>query len=286
MSSVHAQNRLGAARDCDGRTLAGKRRNQAQRKMNEVALELVDDALAAGTRAKYVLFDSWFTSPKMFAALLKRGLFGVGMLKRTEKVYFRYRKRQMNVKSLYELLRRSKWPTHANYLYCPIVYFEVNSKSVPVKLVFVTNRANASQYLVLGTTKTILRPEEIIQLYGRRWQIEGFFKVGKQYLQFDHTQVQNYDGLCGHLAMVMLSYDIIALSQREAIDNRTLGDLFYDFGRPLPDFAVTKALQWLMQTLSGLDALWAGAEKVIDEIFQRFMQTLPSNLTGLLSNDL
>lgn len=84
MSSAHAQNRLvGTTHDCDGRTLAGKRRNQAQRKMNEVALELVDDALAAGTKAKYVLFDSWFTSPKMFVALLKRGLFGVGMLKRT-----------------------------------------------------------------------------------------------------------------------------------------------------------------------------------------------------------
>ncbi|UWP78332.1 transposase (plasmid) [Lacticaseibacillus paracasei] len=119
----------------------------------------------------------------------------------------------------------------------------MDGASIPVKLVFVTNRGNANQYLVLGTTKTGLRPEEIVQMYGRRWQIEGFFKVGKQYLQFDHTQVQSYDGLCGHLAMVMLSYDILALSQREAIDDRTLGDLFYDFSRPLPDLAVARALQ-------------------------------------------
>lgn len=284
MSSIKAKNRLGAARDCDGRTLAAKRRTQAQRKMSDVALELVDDALHAGTKAKYVLFDSWFTSPKMFAALLKRGLFGVGMLKRTKKVYFRYRKRQMDVKSLYQVLRHGKRPGHDDYLYSPIVNFEVDGVSIPVKLVFVTNRANTGQYLVLGTTKTSLRPEEIIQMYGRRWQIEGFFKVGKQYLQFDHTQVRSYDGLCGHVAMVMLSYDVLALSQREAVDERTLGDLFFDYGRALPDLAVAKALQWLMQQLIGLGAQFAGSEQIINEIFEQFMQTLPSNLVGLLSN--
>lgn len=284
MSSANSQNRLGTVRPCDGRTLAAKRRHQAQRKMNDVALDLIDEAVKAGTKAKYVLFDSWFTSPHMFAALLNRGLFGVGMLKRTEKVYFRYRKRQMNVKSLYQLLRRSNWPTHKGYLYSPVVQFEVDGASIPVKLVFVTNRGNDNQYLVLGTTKTGLRPEEIVQMYGRRWQIEGFFKVGKQYLQFDHTQVQSYDGLCGHLAMVMLSYDILALNQREAIDDRTLGDLFYDFSRPLPDLAVARALQWLMKQLSGLGAQVGMSEAAVNEIFTEFMQTLPSNLVGLLGN--
>ncbi|UNL43516.1 transposase [Ligilactobacillus agilis] len=33
----------------------------------------------------------------------------------------------------------------------------------------------------------------MIQLYGRRWQIETYFKAAKQYLRFDKTQVQNYD---------------------------------------------------------------------------------------------
>lgn len=88
-----------------------------------------------------------------------------------------------------------------------------------MKLVFVTKRGQADQYLVLATTMTDLRPEAIIQMYGRRWQIECYFKVAKQYLQFDQTQVQSYDGLCGHLAMVMLSYDVLALAQREILTN-------------------------------------------------------------------
>nr|WP_225439307.1 transposase [Ligilactobacillus agilis] len=55
----------------------------------------------------------------------------------------------------------------------------------------------------------------MIQLYGRRWQIETYFKAAKQYLRFDKTQVQNYDGLCGHLAIVMMTYDLLAWQERQ-----------------------------------------------------------------------
>jgi len=104
----------------------------------------------------------------MFHELLKRGLFSVGMLKRIKKVYFRYRGRQMDVKILYEMLCRTKWSIKEKYLYSSMVTFTVDEQEIPVKLVFVTNRGNKNNYLVLGTTKTSLRPDEIIQMYGRR----------------------------------------------------------------------------------------------------------------------
>lgn len=284
MSSGKAKNQLGPINQFDPRTLAAQRRAQAKRKMNEVALELVDSALSAGIKTKYVLFDSWFASPRLFFELLQRGQFGVGMLKRSEKVYFRYRGRQMDVKSLYERLRRSQWPQHQNYHYSPIVTFEVGGQPMKVKLVFVPNRTDHSQYLVLGTTKTTLEPDQIIQLYGRRWQIEGYFKVAKQYLRFDQTQVQSYDGLCGHMAMVMMSYDILALHQREQVDERTLGDLFYNFGRPLPDIEIAVALAWLMRQLTGLGEKLGLTTTIIDELFDQFIRTLPNNLAQLLGN--
>lgn len=76
----------------------------------------------------------------MFAELLKRHLFGVGMLKRSKKVYFRYRGRQMDVKTLYENLRRRRWPHHKNYLYSPLVKFQVGDQEMPVKLVYIVER--------------------------------------------------------------------------------------------------------------------------------------------------
>ena len=284
MSSHKQANQLGIFKQLDRRSLAAKRRAQAQRKMNDVALELVDAALNNGINAKYVLFDSWYASPKMFFELLKRNRFGIGMLKRSKKVYFRYRGRQMDVKTLYATLKRSKWPTKDHYLYSPIVTFDVNGQAMPVKLVFVTNRGASNDFLVLGTTKTGLHPDEIIQMYGRRWQIEGYFKVAKQYLQFDRTQIQSYDGLCGHMALVMMSYDILALAQRENVDERTLGDLFFDYGRCLPDITVAKALSWLMKTLSGLGEQLGMTNNILNTIFDEFIKALPSNLVRLLGS--
>jgi len=284
MSSSKKENQLGVFKRFDKRSLAYQRRAQAKRKMNDVALELIDSVVKNGIKAKYVLFDSWYSSPHMFHELLKRDLFGVGMLKRTKKVYFRYRGRQMDVKTLYEALCRTKWSTKEKYLYSSMVTFTVDGQEMPVKLVFVTNRGNKNNYLVLGTTKTNLRPDEIIQMYGRRWQIESYFKVAKQYLQFDKTQIQSYDGLCGHMAMVALGYDILALSQRENIDERTLGDIFYDYGRSLPDIDITDALNWLIQTINGLVTKLSMDSSILDRIFDEFIKALPNRLIRLLNN--
>ncbi len=284
MSSSKKSNQLGIFKHFDKRSLAYQRRAQAQRKMNDVALELIDSSLKNGIKAKYVLFDSWYSSPRMFSQLLKRGLFGIGMLKKTKKVYFRYRNRQMDVKTLYENLCRTRWSTKEKYLYSSMVTFEVNGQEMPVKLVFVTNRGNKNNYLVLATTKTSLRPDQIIQMYGRRWQIESYFKVAKQYLQFDKTQIQSYDGLCGHLSVVALGYDILALSQRENIDERTLGDIFYDYGRSLPDIDISDALGWLIQTINGLVKNSCMNSSILDSIFDEFIKTLPNRLIRLLSN--
>lgn len=197
MSSSKKSNQIGRFDHYDCRSLAAKRRKQAQSKMTDVTLELIKNAVDNGIRAKYVLFDSKFSSPKMFNKLLNLNLYSVGMLKRSKKYPFRYRGRQMDVKSLFARLQREKRSQRKSYLYSSIVKFEIGDTELPVKLVYVVNRRDANQFLVLASTNVGLRPEEIIQLYGRRWQIEGYFKVAKQYLQFDKTQIQSYDGLCG-----------------------------------------------------------------------------------------
>ena len=54
---------------------------------------------------------------------------------------------------------------------------------VPVRFVYVRNRAKKNDYLVLVTTDMKLSEEEIVRLYGKRWGIEMFFKMCKSYLR-------------------------------------------------------------------------------------------------------
>ncbi len=62
LSSSKKSNVLYPARDCDKRSLAHKRRLQAQSNTTDVVLDLLRQARKIP--ARYVLFDSWFTMPK------------------------------------------------------------------------------------------------------------------------------------------------------------------------------------------------------------------------------
>lgn len=52
----------------------------------------------------------------------------------------------------------------------------------------------------------------------------------------------------------MISYDLLALGQREEADERTLGDLFFYCRQSFPNIDVVQALNWLMTQLIGVAA--------------------------------
>ena len=139
-----------------------------------------------------------------------------------------------------------------DYLYSSIVEAQYHGHSFLLKLVFVSNRGSKNKYLVLATTQTKLRPEEIVQLYGRRWQIETYFKTSKQYLALDKSQVQSYDGQCGYIAVTAITYDLLAWQERQNTDDKIIGDLFYLMNESLPDIKFIDALVYLILELKEL----------------------------------
>ena len=91
LSAADEKNLLCGAAACDGRSLAGRRRRQSRRKATEVMLDLVKAAQGAGLSANYVLFDSWFSSPKTITALKNDcGLDTVAMIKKSSKIKYSY----------------------------------------------------------------------------------------------------------------------------------------------------------------------------------------------------
>ena len=148
---------------------------------------------------------------------------------------------------------------------------DITGVELPLKLVFVTKRKK-TDYLALGTTKTNLQPDQIIQLYARRWSIETFFKFTNQYLRLAKTQSRNLDDMYGHLAMVVLCYEQLAWIQRQENDEHTLGDLFYILGDAMPNIRIVKAINLLLTTLSGLDENY---EQITARLVQFFIQSLP-----------
>lgn len=87
---------------------------------------------------------------------------------------------------------------------------------VPAKIVCVRNKANRKDWLAILCTNPELSEEEIIRIYGKRWQVEVFFKTCKSTLNLiGECRSLSYDALTAHAAIVFTRYMLLALEQRK-----------------------------------------------------------------------
>ena len=67
-----------------------------------------------------------------------------------------------------------------------------------VKIVFALDRRGKGWLAILSTDIT-LSDEEIVRIYGKRWDIEVFFNMEKQYLDLvKGVQIRDFDGLIAY----------------------------------------------------------------------------------------
>lgn len=115
-----------------------------------------------------------------------------------------------------------------------------------VKIVFVRNR-NSRGWLAVLSTDTALPNEEIIRIYGKRWDIEVFFKMAKHHLNLEkEVQLRDYDGLVAHTSLVFSRYMFLALQQRFHDDPRSIGSLYHACCSEIQDLTLVEALQRLL----------------------------------------
>jgi len=264
----------------DKRSSGYKQRVRALTKAPEVMLEMLQQAVKSGISASYVLFDSWFSSPKAILAVIEEKLNVIAMLKKTSKVHYRYEGEMLPVTKIYR--RNKKRRGRSKYLLSVKVELssQKGTKFVPAKLVFVRNRNKKKDYLVLISTDTSLSEEEIIRIYGKRWDIEVFFKVCKSYLHLTgECRSISYDAMTSYVAIVFARYMMLSTENRVQLDARTLGELFYEFCDELPDITWIESfiilMDHLVETISERLSL---KEEELKILFEEFMSILPKVL--------
>ena len=118
------------------------------------------------------------------------------------------------------------------------------------------------------STDITIADEEMIRLYGKRWDIEVFFKMCRQHLKLvKEIQIRNYDGLIGHTSLVMIRYNILSLFQRESIDDRSFGDIFRVCYEELANITFIDALKRILElTMAVLRKTHNLSKKVTDSM--------------------
>ena len=282
LSSENKKNRVNEAVKVDKRTAGYKRRLLSIQKGTQAMLELLKTAKKAAVPAKYVLFDSWFSSPSTLHAVKTIGYDVIGMVKKTPKMFFRYKGEDISLITIYN--RNKKRRGRSRYLLSVLVDVVKDGKVIPAKVVYVRNRNKRKEYLCLISTDTTLDENEIIRIYGKRWDIEVFFKVCKSYLNLSREcNSLSYDAMTAHTAVVFTRYMMLSLESREGNDNRSLGELFLYFSDEMSDITWIQAFRMLLQMFRTiLNNNTELSDDKIDELVDTFMNTLPGLLKAQL----
>ena len=282
LSAAEDKNLLCEGNACDGRSLAGRRRLQARRKATDVMVELIHSARCAGITARYVLFDSWFSAPKTMIALKNQEhLDTIAMVKKSKTKYL-YNSEKLNVKEIYS--RNKKRRGRSRYLLSVFVDVGKDGESIPARLVYVRNKGNRKDWLVLISTDTQLSEEEIIRIYGKRWDIEVFFKACKSYLNLvKEYRGISYDAMNAHVAIVFSRYMMLSVAQRENEDDRTICELCFCLLDEMEDITFSRAMCIILDAL--MDAVMEYfhiTEAQLEEFTSSFIHRLPQYMQEAL----
>lgn len=250
LSSANDANRLvGENGTIDKRTCGYKRRKEALEKKPQVASKLLDHALAAGISADYVLMDTWFTNEPMIHTVLDKGLHVIGMVKELKQ---RYTKGDEPL-SLSQLRALCKAKTGSEI----IGSVKVKTKTgIPVKIVFIQNRNNRKEWLAILSTDTTLDDQEVVRIYGMRWDIEVFFKSCKSLLKLgSEFQGQSFDMRISHTTIVFTRYILLEWERRHNQDERSFGGLFFLFSDEIRDIDLKTALRFIVRLFQEVNKL-------------------------------
>ena len=280
LASDDRKKRFCEASAVDKRTCGYKQRHLAQSGAPGAMMEMIRRAMDAGLRVPYVLFDSWFSFPSHILKLKAEKLDVIALVKKTSKIHYRYGTEMLSVLEIYK--RNKKRRGRSRYLLsAPIEVCDTSRKQVTLaKLVYVRNRNKPKDYVILLSTDVSLSEEEIIRIYGKRWDIEVFFKASKSCLQLcKECASRSYDAMTAYTAVVFARYMMLALENRIQRDERAFGVLFYAVCDELSDIKFAEAFLLLMKAFheAAAEKLFL-TEEELDALLAYFFSKLPETL--------
>lgn len=271
----------GISKKIDKRTSGYKRRMEALKPATELIPQMIDQALASGMTASYVLMDSWFTYAPLIKAITQRGLDVIGMVKATNQRYL-HNGKAISLQELYKVATpvQGRGKGILRSIRTQMV------PGIPIVMVFVRHRTKKNEWLAILSTDQTLTEEEIIRNYSIRWNIETFFKCTKSLLKLQKEfQGRSYDMLISHTTIVFTRYILLAWQHRQSTDNRTLGGLFEALCDEVSELDWAAALQQLLEILNDVSNK-AGKKlsEFIKSQLQQWIMALPAYIRAYLSD--
>lgn len=285
LSSAKEQNRICDINpEIDKRTNGYKRRLQSTKRATEVLFELLDEVRSYSIPAQYLLFDSWFANPRVIIRAHQKKMHTICMLKDTPKIFYTYKGKKRTLGGLYKEINKRRGKAKILASIEVVIGKDIDGQGVDAKIVFVRERNRGRRWLAILSTDINLEEQEIVRIYGKRWDIEVFFKMAKSHLKLaKEFQGRSYDAMIAHTTIVCLRYIMLALEKRESEDNRTIGGIFYYLCEEVQDIRFIDALMLLIEILKENLARYSELpKKIFEKLISNFIAALPLAIKGRL----
>lgn len=255
------------------------RRKEAVSSAIDVSLALIDEAMKHVRCFKYILFDSWFPCRDLVLGIKIRGRDVICMLKEGKTLYG-YKGRAYKLQDLFSVVETKA--DKDNILASAVVFYF----GLPVRIVFVRNRKKGAKrkWLALLSTDLSISPEEIIRIYGMRWDIEVFFKMSKSFLKLaKEFRVRSYDSMIAHTSIVCIRHMLLSYENRFNQDNRAYGGIYYQCCDEVAEISLNQSFRLIMDLLvKTLHETPFLSDEEVNQILDKFIENIPSILKNRL----
>lgn len=265
-------------------SVAATRRENALRKKTDLMIEMIAKAKEYKIPFNYALFDSWFAFPVIFIKCWLLKTKAIAMLKDHPKIFYTYKGKSYRLSRLYSKIKKNLKKDRDRF--SVITSISAMGITLDVKVLFIRDKRSRRNWVALLSTDIDLTDDEIIKIYGMRWEIEVFFKMCKTYLKFaKEFQGRSFDMLVAHTVIVYIRFIMFAFTSRFNTDEKSFGDMFFHCCDEAKTISFWKAFKLILDLLKQflVDKLTIAAE-VIAQLLDEFVSTLPpdlfQNLTG------
>lgn len=180
------------------------------RKKTMIASEMLQEFSADEDQWVFVVADTYYASPLIMQVCRRRKYNFVSMLKTNRILYIN--DKQMNIASYGKRFFSKKRTNHT--IKVGTKKYQVHSQKVLLKSggavkIVCTRVLSHCTVKTLFTTNPALPIESIVTAYSKRWSIEVFFKMSKQYLGLRAYQNRNLTATQSAVRLSLISYNLL-----------------------------------------------------------------------------
>lgn len=149
---------------------------------------------------------------------------------------------------------------------------------IRLKIVYVVNKNDSSQWIAIATTNISMSDEEIIRIYEMRWSIEIFFKAIKSTFNLEKEfMTQSFESLISHTIIVFTRYIVVSWEIRKENDIKTLGELFLQLCDDIATVTFIEAMKTLLDMIEALSQeAEAKTQRMINKMLKEWYSMLPT----------